>query len=370
MSATVYNPAPFPLYDTNGELAIGGKAYFYLANTTTPLAVYEDSGLTTGHDWPVVAGANAVLPPIYLPYVDYRVVIKNASGAVIYGPVDGVANPAPPDESSATPASQLLQTGDVLWRMSGGARDGFVRMNGLTVGSAASGATERANADAEDLFGYLWTNFADSIAPVSGGRGATAAADWAANKPIVVPSMRGRIPVGLDDMGASAANVIQVSTTASLTNGLPTATVASAAGLARGMYVIVDGVAAGQILTIAGTTITLDTNYAGITDPGHAFRASFFPNAQSAAGVGGSQSFQQTTAELAAHTHTITDPGHAHTYGIGGIGGLEATAGDGTIGDPSTSTATTGITATNSTGQGLPAPLIQPGRLVTYYIKL
>lgn len=369
MSATVYNPAPFPLYDTNGSLATGAKAYFYLANTTTPLAVYEDSGLTTAHDWPVVANAAGFMPPIFLPYVDYRVKIKNSSDALIFD-ADGIANPEPTDDSSSTASSQLLQTGDVLWRMSSGARDGFVRMNGLTLGSASSGATERANADSETLYGYLWSNFSDSIAPVSGGRGATAAADWAANKPIVIPSMQGRAPIGLDDMGGSASNIVQVSTTASVTNGSANITVASAAGLGRGMNVLIDGVASGTILSISGTTVTLSGVYTGATGSGKAVRASYFSNAQTGGVAGGSQSFSQTSAELATHTHVPNDPGHSHQYPVGAfVSSTGASVGDLSVGNNATASATTGITNQNA-GSGLPAPLIQPSRLGTWYIKL
>ena len=40
------------------------------------------------------------------------------------------------------------------------------------------------------------------------GRGATALADFNALKPITLPDLRGRSPVGLDDMGAAGAGRI------------------------------------------------------------------------------------------------------------------------------------------------------------------
>lgn len=83
---------------------------------------------------------------------------------------------------------------------------GWVLASGRTIGSATSGATERANADTQALFLLIWSSFADTEAAVSGGRGASAAADWAANKTIVVPDMRGRVAAGKDDMGGTAAN--------------------------------------------------------------------------------------------------------------------------------------------------------------------
>lgn len=83
---------------------------------------------------------------------------------------------------------------------------GWVFAAGRTIGNATSGATERANADTEALFTLLWDDWADAQAPVSTGRGASAAADFAANKTIVVPDARGRAIIGKDDMGGTAAS--------------------------------------------------------------------------------------------------------------------------------------------------------------------
>ena len=82
---------------------------------------------------------------------------------------------------------------------------GWVLASGRTIGNALSGATERANADTEDLFTLLWDDWADAEAPVSGGRGASAAADFAADKTITLADLRGRAPVGKDNMGGNDA---------------------------------------------------------------------------------------------------------------------------------------------------------------------
>jgi len=58
-----------------------------------------------------------------------------------------------------------------------------------TIGNASSGANVRANADATYLFAALWDNYSDAVCPVSTGRGASAAADFAANKTIGLPAM-------------------------------------------------------------------------------------------------------------------------------------------------------------------------------------
>lgn len=87
---------------------------------------------------------------------------------------------------------------------------GWVRLNGRTIGSATSGANERANADCETLFKYLWANLDDTRAPVVGGRGASSTADWSANKRITLPSSRDRVMVGMATMGSSDAGLISL----------------------------------------------------------------------------------------------------------------------------------------------------------------
>jgi microcystin-dependent protein len=86
-------------------------------------------------------------------------------------------------------------TGTVIATIRSAAPTGWLLFNGDTFGSATSGAT-RASADHQELFLVLWASLTNTDAPVSGGRGATAAADWAANKTITLPDMRGRSIIG------------------------------------------------------------------------------------------------------------------------------------------------------------------------------
>lgn len=85
-----------------------------------------------------------------------------------------------------------FSTGVVLGTFNDVASTGWVLMNDGTIGSAASGATTRANADTAALFTLLWTKISNTWAAVSGGRGASAAADFAANKTIALPKALGR----------------------------------------------------------------------------------------------------------------------------------------------------------------------------------
>lgn len=112
-----------------------------------------------------------------------------------------------------------MPVGDMMMYGATTAPSGWLRCNGRTIGNASSGATERANADTSSLFTFLWTNYADSVCAVSSGRGASAAADYAANKTITLPDLRGRAFFGLDDMGGTAANRLGSVITSQTTNG-------------------------------------------------------------------------------------------------------------------------------------------------------
>lgn len=105
-----------------------------------------------------------------------------------------------------------FQIGEAMWQAASGPRTNFLRCNGLTVGSANSGATELASAEAEGIFKHLWETYSNTICPVVGGRGGSADADWAGNRQITLPDWRGRAPFGLDDMGNDAAGVITAGT--------------------------------------------------------------------------------------------------------------------------------------------------------------
>jgi hypothetical protein len=90
----------------------------------------------------------------------------------------------------------LQPTGLAQFYMGTAPPAGWVLADGGSIGNAASGATNRANADTEALFTLIYNSMADAQAPVSGGRGAGAAADFALNKNIQLPDMRGKAPFG------------------------------------------------------------------------------------------------------------------------------------------------------------------------------
>jgi microcystin-dependent protein len=102
------------------------------------------------------------------------------------------------DGTWATPASATsdFSTGDVKLTFKTVADTSWVMMNDGSIGNASSAGTTRANADTVNLFTLLWNNVSDTNAPVSGGRGGSAAADFAANKNITLPKVLGRAMAG------------------------------------------------------------------------------------------------------------------------------------------------------------------------------
>jgi hypothetical protein len=106
--------------------------------------------------------------------------------------------------SGSAPAWATLSafsTGDLKPTYKTTADSGWVMMDDGTIGNAASGGSTRANADTVDLFTLLWNNTADAQCAVSTGRGANAAADYAANKTIALPKVLGRA-VGASGSGS------------------------------------------------------------------------------------------------------------------------------------------------------------------------
>jgi microcystin-dependent protein len=206
--AAIWPGGRTPWIDENGDPMVGAQLFFYDAGTTTPQVVYSDAALSVPHDQPILADARGRFPIIYLNPTpgSYRQKMLEADDTLFFDDdeisVPQAADYTPPDAGD-TSVDLLARTGDLKPHYGTDAMSGWVRAAGRTIGSATSGATERANADCEDLFLHLWT--VDSTLSVSGGRGGTAAGDWAANKTITLPDFRERVFAGLATMGNTDA---------------------------------------------------------------------------------------------------------------------------------------------------------------------
>ena len=138
-----------------------------------------------------------------------------AAGGVKVGGYDA---DGPYDKAGLTIVGLPTGLGPLPWSADT-APAGWVRCNGRTIGSATSGASERANADCEALFLHLWQHVATGVLSVASGAGASAAADWAANKTLTLFDTRDRAVAGTGDMGNSAAGRLGTVHTTSTTIG-------------------------------------------------------------------------------------------------------------------------------------------------------
>jgi hypothetical protein len=372
--------------DANGRPYLPAYAEFYAGGTTTPLTVYADAALTVPLTQPVQADGTGRFPRVYLPAGLYAERVLGPYSEVIWFDDDlgeavevSTGEPAPTVDPFGVAA-----TGDVKWRMDAAILPGWVRMNGRTLGAAGSGATEFADASASALFTFLWTTFADTIASVVGGRGASAAADFSAGKQITIPTMQGLTAAGLDDMGSSPAGRMQTITNITLTAGSTTATVADSSRLIRGMVVIATGISAGTVVTgISGATITLSQPAAAGSTGTVQGRFSFMGDAQNPGQAGGDIICVLGVDQIPVITPTGTldgAPDHAHStnynvqnaYGAGS-GGAVITVGQ----TPANSTAPTSAAGAHNHafhgdpfGGGQAHTNLQPTRLGTYYMKV
>lgn len=200
-------------FDIDGAPLAGAQLFFFQIGTVATLQnSYQDFGLTIPNTNPLIADQFGRIPMFYLADGQVHVRLTDSSGVVIFDyptmQVIGPSSGGGGGGGSIDPTT-IAATGDFKWRATTETLTGWVKANALTIGNATSGASQRANADTQALFVYLWTNFNDAHCPVVGGRGSTAAADFSASKQITLPDLRSRSPFGLDDMGAAAVGRLQ-----------------------------------------------------------------------------------------------------------------------------------------------------------------
>jgi len=320
----VINIALAQQVNANGIPLAGALLYVYQVGTVaTPQNTFQDFGLTLPNPWPLAADSTGRIPMFYLANGQVHVRLTDATGVVIFDyPTMQVVGPSGGGGGgggSIDPTS-IASTGDIKFRATGETITGWVKVNAQTIGSASSGATGRANADTQNLFVYLWANCTNAHCPVLGGRGATALADFNANKQLTLPDFRGRAPAGLDDMGASAAGRI----------------------------------ASSNVTSGGGDTQTTPL------------------------ATGGEANHVLTVGELATHNHTATDSGHTHPYtfnaianaaGGGGNASVTGLAPTGAAFGTSVASGTANITVANN-GSGTAHNTMAPFALGSFYIKL
>jgi len=234
-----------------------------------------------------------------------------------------------------------FSTGDVKLSWKTVADPLWVLMDDGSIGDASSGATTRANADTLNLYTLLWNNLADTYAPVSSGRGATAAADYAAHKTLTLPRTVGRALCGYG-LGHTTE-----SPTTSSANGFVVAN--NITKWITGMPVILSNLAtftttatAGPtyyVVRVSATNVQLATTLAlaqartpDITLSGTGTVTITYTFTSRAIGEqAGEEAHAMSITELLAHSHTGTGLNAGATSGFSG-GAFAFTAGTGSTG--------------------------------------
>lgn len=191
--------------DINGRPLAGCQVYFFAAGTpSSPQNAFADFGLSQSLGPQIACDQTGRVPMFWLADGLIHVRLVDATGLTqidttmqVLGPSSGGGGGG---GGGTVDPTTVLATGDLKAKYGIGPITGFVRANGLTIGNATSGASERANADTQTLFIYLYG--ADSNLVVSGGRTGNALNDYNASKTIALPDWSGRALAGLDDMGA------------------------------------------------------------------------------------------------------------------------------------------------------------------------
>jgi hypothetical protein len=308
----------------------GGKLYFIQAGTTsTPQNAFQDSALTIPWPNPITLDAGGNIPQLFFADGQIKIRLTSAAGVtqIVADNILVVGASSGGGGGGTVDPTTIMQPGHVEVFYGTGVLTGFVRANGRTIGSATSGATERANADTSALFAFLWG--ADANLAVSGGRGASAAADYAANKTLTLPDWRGRSIAGLDDMGSSAAGRLTASYFGTA------ATVLGAAGGAEKQTI-----ATSQVPTITSSNAaqSITVNPLGSTG--------FFVPYSNASW------FSTTTPATGAINIMQSGGSLSFTSSFSGTNNISVTS--------------------NNTGGGSPTPVVtaQPTMLATIYLKL
>lgn len=103
--------------------------------------------------------------------------------------------------ASSIITNTVFSTGDLKPTHKVTADTSWILWSDGNIGDGSSSATIRANADTANLFALYWNSYSNTLCPVSGGRGANAASDFASHKTISLPIAAGRV-LGLAGAGA------------------------------------------------------------------------------------------------------------------------------------------------------------------------
>ncbi len=185
--------------DTNGSLSSTGSADAYVVAANQTLSAYYDGLIIMfkanfDNAGPATLnvdgiGAADILRNDGLP-ITIGDIVTGQRVQVAYDGSDWIM-------MSAAASANQIPTGTPLPYFGATAPAGYVLGESGTIGSGASGGTARANEDTRRLYYLFWNDWADTEAPVTGGRGASAQADFDADKTLTLPDLRGRMFINI-----------------------------------------------------------------------------------------------------------------------------------------------------------------------------
>lgn len=366
LAVPAYSAGTLPLamaqqIDINGQPLANCQVTFFVAGIPATLQNnYADFGLTQAQSNPLSCDQTGRIPMFWLADGLIHVRLTDSFGTPIIDTTMQVLGPSSGGGGGGgtVDPTSIMSTGDIKARYGTGPLTGFVRCNALTIGNAGSGATERANADTQNLFVYLYNT--DPNLVVSGGRTGNALNDFNAGKQMTLVDMRGRAPVGLGDMGNSA-------TTALLSTYFGNSpTTLGAAGGNQGAALAASNLPphthngsgsgttgnnnADHTHTGAGTTSAEQQTHA------HSYQSNNINSGGGAAfsvlvpiGTGGGAFFSTTESAQHNHTYSFTTSGasanHQHPFSYA-------------------------FTTDAGPGSSTPFPVVTPSMVMTFYMKL
>lgn len=230
----------------------------------------------------------------------------------------------------------LLSAGDVKFTINTVADSGWVLMNDGTIGNASCGCSNRSNSDTQTLYELIWTNIADQWAPVVGGRGASAADDFNANKKLTLPRSLGRALAGYGaavsqatgsnaDVDTTGNTLTVPSNTTTWVTGMPvvfTLTSGSVTGLTSGVtYYIVRQTSTTVHLasTLANAQNGTTIDFTGKSSP--VWSITHTGTTRNLGEYAGENEHAMSISELLAHTHGSATTTGASGSGAGTLGG-------------------------------------------------
>jgi len=259
------------------------------------------------------------------------------------------------------------RTGDTRMTVNNFAPFGWVPMDDGTIGNLTSGATTRARNDTFPLYNLLWNSVNNAWAPVTGGRGANAIADYIAAKPIALIKSLGRVFAGTLNVEISQTitsyvtpNLLLPSATGfntgvpitfTTTGALPIPLVANTVYYA----IFVDATHIAVSLTVGGAAITLSGVMSGVNT------VSVTP--YSLGQFQGALSQLLATGQLPQHTHNASDTANGFVEGNFGGGGTLGPSGNLVFRN-----ATAGITSYPAAQ--VATSMLQPTTFLNVFIKL